>query len=285
MSNNKFKGFDHTYFVLVGDAREKAFKGGSITLMSGYVDSNAKVQSEKGKYVQYVKNRNDRGQDVPYRFKLNESLARLMVREYDKDYYGVTQYDWLKNYPGCEGSPYGSYTIDENGFKIQTGVIFRELNTKADAEVALKADKLRTDAQAEALALEEDVLQEVAAVLGHYGEPDAVMRLKVLEFAGKKPHEFKELMNAGDRGLRALVRRAIAEEVFTTKGSMIFWESTTIGADEDAAIARLMSDPTLTNGLKEKLGLYTEPIEKPKVGNPNWRKPIPKPPKKVVEKT
>ena len=47
----------------------------------------------------------------------------------------------------------------------------------------------------------------------------------------------------------------------------------------------LDSHRTLTNGLKEKLGLYTEPIEKPKVGNPNWRKPIPKPPKKVVEKT
>lgn len=276
MSNNKFKGFDHTYFVLVGEAREQAFKGGSITLMSGYVDSEGLVQKEEGKYVQYVKNRNDRGQDIPYRFKLNESLARLQVRPNDKDYYGVTQYNWLKNYPACEGSPYGTYVKDENGFRVQIGVIFRELNTKADAEVALEADVLRTKSQAEALALEEDVLQEVAAVLGHYGEPDAVMRLKVLEFAGKKPHEFRELMNAGDRGLRALVRRAIAEGVFTTKGTMIFWESTTIGADEDSAIARLMNDPTLVNGLKEKLGLYTEPIEKPKKrGNPQWTKQKP----------
>ena len=84
-------------------------------------------------------------------------------------------------------------------------------------------------------------------------------------------------MNSGDRALRALVRRAIAEGVFTTKGSMIFWESTTVGADEDAAIARLMSDPIMVSGLKQKLGLYTEPVEKPKQrGNPNWRKPIKK---------
>ena len=123
MSNNKFKGFEHTYFVLVGKARDAAMKGGSITLSRGYHDHLGVVQPEKGKFVEYVTARNDKGQDVPKRFKLNESLARLMTRATDRDFYGVTQYDWLKNYPDCEGSPYGTYVIDENGFRVQTGCL------------------------------------------------------------------------------------------------------------------------------------------------------------------
>ena len=272
--SEKFKGFDHTLFVLVGKGIELAVRGGSITLSKGYYDHDGVVhpKGEAGTFVTYVKSRDKNGQDIPYRFKLNESQARLRVRPTDKDFYGTTQYAWLKNYPACEGSPYGTYT-EQDGVRVQTGVLFRELNTKADAEVALKADRLRTEAQAKVLGLDDATLQEVAAILGHYGDADALMRVKVLEFAGKKPYEFNELMDSGDRALRALVRRGIAEGVLTQKGTMIFWESTTLGADEDAAISRLAGDPIMLSGLKEKLGDYTEPIEKKKApGNPNWKK-------------
>jgi hypothetical protein len=85
-----------------------------------------------GKVVKYVTSR-DGGKDKGKYFTWNESHRRFMVREGEKDVYGVTQYDFLKNAPECEGSPNGNYLPDGT----QIGVMYREMNEAKDAEVAL----------------------------------------------------------------------------------------------------------------------------------------------------
>lgn len=266
----KFKMANQTHFVICGEAKEKVDNGGSIALMDGYIDYDG-IFGEKGKYVKYVNSRDSRtGQDRGKRFRFDLSLRRVMVRDNDRDFNGIKQYDWLKNYPTCEGSPYGDYVV-VNGVRKQRGVEFRELNTAKDAQVALEADTYRVKAQAEVLNLDDQTLEEVSAVLGHYGAVDQIMRLKVLEFAGKRPNEYFELMKSGDRSVRAIVRKALDRGIFSKKGSLIMFESTMMGADEDGAIATLVREPDMLNALQEKLGLAKTEIKK-SVGNPNFGK-------------
>lgn len=266
----KFKGFTHSHFVLCGDALRVVNNNGSYTLPEGYFDY-AGALGDKGKYIKYVDARNIKGQDIGKRFRFDLSLRRLMARESDKDFYGVKLFDYLKNHPFCEGSPNGDY-YEDAGKQVQAGVVFREMNTERDAAVALEADEYRIKAQGDVLALDEQTLEEVAAILGHYGAPDKVMRLKVLEFAGKRPDEYFELMNSGDRSVRAIVRKAIDSQIFNKRGSVIIWDGTPVGGDEDDAISTLMKDPDMLKALQEKLGLKT-PIEVKKArGNPNFGK-------------
>lgn len=269
MAQQKFKGFTHSHFVLCGEGLDIVNRGGSKTLMEGYTDYDG-LLGEKGRYVKYVDSRNQKGQDNAKRFRFDLSLRRLLVRENDKDFYGVKLFDWLKNYPSCEGSPYGEYT-QENGKTVQKGVLFREMNNAKDAEVALEADEYRIKAQAEVLSLDNETLEEVGAILGHYGEPDKTMRLRVLEFAGKRPNEYFELMKSGDRHVRAVVRKALNEGIFSKKGTMIMFDSTLVGADEDGAIAKLINDPQMLGALQEKLGLVKQEVKR-KAGNPNLTK-------------
>ena len=273
MSKEKFKGFTHTHFVLCGEGLHKVNNGGSMTLMEGYSDHEGVVTGEKGKYVKYVTSRDSRGRDVAKRFRFDINLRRLLVRDSDKDFYGLTQYTWLKNYPSCEGSPYGEYVRNrDTGEMEQIGVLFRELNTERDAQVALEADELRVKAQSEVLSLDDETLDEIAAILGHHTDAGKVKKLKVLEYAGKRPKDFFEMMNSGDRAVRAIVRKALAESIFTKKGSVIMWETTVLGADEDDAIAKLVKDPDLLKGLQEKLGVSKQVEAKRKPGNPNFGK-------------
>ncbi len=266
MAQQKFKGFNNSHFVLCGEGLERVNRGGSYTLMEGYID-------DKGNYVTYyVGTKDKKGAPVGKRFRFDLSLRRLLVRDSDKDFNGLKLFDFLKNYPACEGSPYGEYVKDkETGKTVQVGIMFREMNNAKDAEVALEADELRIKAQSEVLSLDDQTLEEVAAILGHYGSVDKTMRLKVLEYAGKRPAEYFELMKSGDRTIRATVRKAIDAGIFTRKGSVIYWESTPVGADEDGAIAALLRDPSMLNALQEKLGYNPTPVKKP-VGNPNLRK-------------
>jgi hypothetical protein len=192
-----------------------------------------------------------------------------MTRDNDKDSRGVKLYDWLKNYPGCEGSPYGEYSESDGK---QRGVVFREMNDEKDAQTALTADILRVKAQSNVLALDEATIREVGAILGHYDESVDVIQLKILEYAGKRPQPYFEMMESGDRSIRAIVRKAVSEGIFKTKGEVIMWENTIVGANEDDAISTLIKDPDMLKGLQIKIGLDQTPVAKKSAGNPNFEK-------------
>lgn len=269
--SNKFRGFEGTWFVLVPEALKLIEEGGSYTITDGYYDYDG-IFGEPGKFIRYVTSRDEKGRINAKRYRFNESFFRIMTRKSDVDCDGkVSQYDFLKNHPECEGSPYGQYEMVD-GKKVQVGYCFKELNEEKDAMLALQADRLRTEAQAEVLKLDDATVEEVASILGVYGQAPSIQRLKVLEFAGKKPAEFNELMRSGDRAVRALVRKAIADEVFTKKGSVISWESTIIGNNEDDAIATLLGDQSMIEALQEKLGQTTEIKVPKKRGNPAFSK-------------
>lgn len=271
---DNFKIPSTTYFVLCGEGLDVVNRGGIVNLAKGYVDHEGHLARGKfkGKYVEYATSIDPQGREKGKYFRFDESLRRLMTREFDADVKGIAQYEFLKNYPTCEGSPYGDY-VEIDGVMEQRGVQFREMNDAKDAEVALEADELRITAQAEALGLDDETLTEVAANIGLFGKPDKIMRLRVVEWAGKQPANFNKLMEQGDRAVRAVIRRALNDRIFTEKGKLIYFENTLIGADQDAAVSTLMKDPVMLKTLQEKLGLPTEVKTEPRRrGNPNFSK-------------
>jgi hypothetical protein len=260
--NKKYQSVDHKMFVVTGEFLDIVNRGGSIALTLGYTDHEGLVGNTKGAYVEYVISKDGKtGRERAKRFRFDSSLRRLLTRDTDRDINGILQYKYLKNHPSCEGSPYGTYKTNGE----QGGIMFREMNSAADAKVALDADQLRIGAQASALSLDNQTLEEVANIIGHYGAVDHIMKLRVVEFAGKRPVEYNELLESGDRNLRAIVRKALAEGVFTKKGELVMWESTIVGNNEDAAIAKIAGDSEMLSALKEKMNLKIDVKKKKKV--------------------
>lgn len=255
--SKKFKPVEQTQFVITGPFVDIIFKGGSYSVSLGYTDhagvvaDNTPQSKQKGRYVEYVLAKDDKGRDKAKRFRFDQSLGRLLTRPSDTDIYGKSQFEFLKNHPECEGSPNGTYTDDG----VQTGVSFRELNTAKDAAVALRADRLRNSAESSALSLDKQTLEEIANIIGYYGDVDDQMLLKVVEFARKKPGEYHELLKSDDRGVRAIIRKAIVEGIFRQHGPLIKWDTLTVGNDEDDAVATLRKDKQMLSALQEKLGL------------------------------
>ena len=120
---------------------------------------------------------------------------------------------------------------------------------------SLEADTQRITAQAEALNLDKETMTEIANILGYYNQPPDITKLRVVEWAGKRPVEYFQLIKAGDRSLRAAVRKALADGIFKQKGELVMWGETIVGSNEDAAISQLAGDKEMLSALQEKLGL------------------------------
>jgi hypothetical protein len=263
MSQEKFTLPEQKKFILFGEALAFVNRGGTQAISIGYVD-NTGVFGDAGTYVEYISAKDSKtGKLIAKRYRFDQSLGRLQTRETDRDITGKSQYLFLKNHPSCEGSPNGTYRPDANGQKKQVGAIFREYDPDQDAKTALEADKLRVSAQATAMNLDDETLEEIANILGHYVPVNDAMRVRVIEFAGKRSDQFNDLMKAGDRSLRALVRKALSVGEFTKKGSLIMWSDTLMGSEDDAILI-LSKDQGMIDSLKSKLKLLVDvKAEKP----------------------
>lgn len=277
MQNFKsYNSNNFTWFVLVGEGVDKINRGGSVSFR-GYTDHADAHGKGAGAYIQYVTSKDEKGRDVGKYFTMDESRRRFQVRTGERDINQITQYDFLRYSPDCENSPNGVYTEAE-GLKLQQGVMFRELNTDKDAETALDAERIRTRAQDSALKLDDNTLQELAAHIGVFGNPGSSMQLRVFEWAGKRPGDYFRVLESGDRALRAIVRKALADGVFNQKGTVIYWENTLVGGDEDEAVRMLMREPKMLDVLQKKVDLKTEvKVKSPsKGGRPAGSKNKPK---------
>lgn len=266
------------WFVLTGEGLEKASRGGSVSF-KGYSDHADAHGLGPGAYIQYVTTKDQQGRDVGKYFTFDESRRRFQVREGEQDVNGITQYNFLKFAPDCEGSPNGTYRDAGSGEQVQQGVLYREMDSNKDAEIALEAESKRTRACSSALDIDEQTLQELAAFIGEYGPPNKLMRMRVYEWASKRPADYFTLLHAGDRALRAIVRKAVADGIFSKKGSVIYWESTVLG-DEDEAIGALVKDKNMLETLQKKVDLSTAvKIEKDKRPTKPTKGKAPKEPK------
>lgn len=248
-----FNSNSTSWFVLVGEGLEKVSRGATHSFR-GYTDHANAHGKGPGKYIEYVTSKDAQGRDKGKWFVLDESRRKFQVREGECDINGISQFDFLKHSPDCEGSLNGYY-VEVEGQQVQQGIMYRELNQAADAKVALEADSKRVNAQAKALSLDATTLQELAAHIGVFGKPDDMMKVRVFEWASRRPDDFNQLLVAGDRSLRAVVKKALADGVLTQKGEIIYWGSSMLGANEDATISLLAQDETIYKSLAAKIDL------------------------------
>lgn len=287
--------FNQIYnFVLID--RELFASGGRYTLRT-YTD-RAGVFKNPGAGIFY-----DDGTVNPFKgtkagkpFTLDQNHYNIQAREGQADFKGLKLIDFLLNAGECWGSPNGTYQYGEGGnvsdeeiaslkrdeietrletgeFK-QIGAKFKLMNTDKDAEIALDAAELRNKAETSALAIDDQTLEDIAAHIAVFGKAGKLMRKKVLDYASKRPADYFKLLNAGDRAVRAIVRKSLADGTFTKKGQIIMWEETVIGPNEDEAVSKLMSDKNMLEALQDKAELNTD-VKVPKKGG--------RPPKKPVE--
>lgn len=249
-------------FVLVD--RDLAAKGGEVAF-NAYTDSEGAYTGEKGRAALYVTSKDAQGRDKGKYFNLSQQHYNFSVREGEKDIYGRSQFDFLANYPGCAGSPNGTY-IGEGEDRVQIGVLFKLMDTAGDAEIALETAERKTKAEASALEVDEETLQDLAAHIGVFGAPDKLMRHQVYQWAGKRPLDYFEVLNSGDRAIRAIVRKALQQNIFTKKGDVIQWSGTLIGSNEDDAVSKLMREKDVLEALQKKMGLSNEVKIKGKPG-------------------
>jgi len=248
--------------------REKLAKGGTVTAFRTYTD-RAGVFGPPGLPVFYNDGTRDQrtNQLIGKFFKIDSSHANLTVTQGQKDYDGKTLFDFLKNYPGCEGSKNGTYTTDENGNEIQLGVEYRLADTETDAETILDANTRRAKAQVSASELDDETLTEVASYIGLFGPATKFMRSKVQEWAGKQPVNYFEALNDGERGIRAIIRNSVAKGTLKKTGTLIKWEGNLLGETEDAAVRRLIEQPEILQALQANGNLNAE-VPKRRPGRP-----------------
>jgi hypothetical protein len=265
-----------TYDFVVTD-RDMVARGGSYSFRN-YSDINGAF-GNPGAEIFYDDGSKDRqGRPTGKSFSLDQSHYKLQTRDGQKDYRGMAMADFFMNAPFCEGSPNGSYT-DQDGYPVspeeltdrkknllkvksgewsQQGIVFRLMEDEMDAQLALDAGLKRAEAQMSTGQIDEQTLSEIAAMIGEFGKPDRIMRHRVYEFAGRKPVDYFKLLNSGDRGIRALVRKGVADGILNKKGEVIFWQDTILGNDENAAVATLIGDPKILEGLQAKVSLKVQ---------------------------
>jgi hypothetical protein len=249
----QFNSTNNKFFVLDGNV---AARNGSVSFRT-YTDTTGALAklypqlAEKGVLgvgvgVQYIEGKDDKGQPRGKFFELSQSHRTFVVRNGQRDINGISMYDFLKNSPFCADSP-----------NLTAGrPLFKELNSAQDAQIAIDAGRNRVKATAKVYELidtnDEQAISELAAYIGVYDEPFEIAGHRVAEWAEKRPDDFFEIFNSADRAIRALIRKAIQDGVLRLKGSVIHWEDTIIGSDEDRAVQTLLSNKGMADALKER---------------------------------
>lgn len=213
-------------------------------------------------------------------FSINQSHYKLQAREGQKDVTGRQLVEVFRNAPFCLGSPNGIYTdadgypVDpekvknrgQNILKIKTGeliqhnVKIKELDDELDAKLALETGLKRAEAQISTGQIDDQTLTEIAAMIGEFNKPEKTLRLKVYEFAGKRPLDYFKYLGAGDRPVRAMIRMALDQGIMTQKGPLYYYGDLLMGNSEDAVVAALTDD--LKKALEEKLDFKSDKKKK-----------------------
>lgn len=249
-----------------------------------YTDVNGVFGSPGIRIIFDDGSKDKQGNPIGKAFSVNQSHYKLQAREGQEDINGKPLVEIFRNAPFCLGSPNGTYTdadgnlvspkevtnYKNNIIKIKTGeltqhnVKIKEMDDELDAKMALDTGVKRAEAQISSAQIDEDTLGEIAAMIGVFGKPDQTMRYKVYEFAGKRPLDYFKHLESGDRSVRALIRMALDKGILSQKGSVIYWDSTPMGSDENAVVASLLADTSMLTALKEKLDFKSDKKTKKK---------------------
>ena len=159
---------------------------------------------------------------------------------------GRLVWEYIKNYPGCRNA--------ESNINPKTGApyegrqyVYKIMDSEADANIAVKARRLKNKAETIAFDLEGQDLTDVAGLINPRGfnQTAAQNTHLCLEFASKDPQAFIDLVDSKDRKVRSLIREGVRQGKLQKRGHMIVWDGEMLGGDEDSAVSKLINDRDL----------------------------------------
>lgn len=236
-----FKQPEYVYFVFA--------KGTNAGYgFSTYVDSVGALGSP-GKMVSISYQLDKSNRPVPYFFSMSARDRVLKVEKNKVDMNGTSVVEFLRSSPECKGSPNGQYNAngDEDS---QMNVFFKEMNEENDAKLALDAKDYRRNAENLAAALTLDEVYDLNAVMGEFRRGELLARHAIMEKAGNKPDVFMDAYNNPQRKALSIIKRGLDKKVLTMQGTVIIWNKTTLGLDEQEAATNIQKDKKLFEGLE-----------------------------------
>jgi len=204
----------------------------------------------------YTGKKDKEGNFIPKRFRFDEAHralrvhkeARSKVATITQDEKGkdvktyLKESDFVRNYPFCKGS--------EN-ISSEDAWIFSEVKETEDAITAIEAKAVQVEALTKALNLEGKDLKEMGALYGCFIDDDQRVKHLLMEKAGSEPSVFLAKFNSPRRSAESLLIKAKSLGVVEQIGSLYSWGAEALGATEDLAISRLMTDNRVAESLRE----------------------------------
>lgn len=236
-TKKQFKPIEYVYFVFTRPSNA----GYGFSSYTDYVGALGKP----GTVVQICYQLDKNQKPIPYHFSMGLRDRVIRVEANKVDMFGTSVVEFLRNAPGCLGSPNGSYLPDGT----QVEVYFKELNEEVDAEKALEAKEYRLQAETLAASMPADEVMEFNAMLGVFKKGEKLSRHFLMELAGNKPQVFMEYYNNPKRKALALIKRGLHSRVLKQNGTVVAWNDTVLGLDEDDAASKLMQDAKLFDAL------------------------------------
>jgi hypothetical protein len=179
------------------------------------------------------------GEPIFKRFVFSRANRSLRIPNKDKE-----TIEFLRNYPFCQDSE--NYTGGN--------IIFKELNSERDAEIALEARTLTNKAENLALSLKGEELRNTAVICGCDSDKPKIQLNAVVAYATSNPAKFLELVEDKDTTrLRSLLDQAQKLSIIQKKGFMFKMDQIILGNSEAAVVERLREDKTLQEALVSRL--------------------------------
>ena len=185
---------------------------------------------------------------VAKRFAFKAGQTSLTISNTAKDINGRTWLQHFKESPFCQGSPL---------CPDPKRAVFKEINIAKDAEVFMDTERLQFQAKEIVFKCSDEQLQKLANLTSCFSGDKMVQQRAVLGFAQNNPEGLIEAYNGDDLEVKSLIKRYIAEGILIREGSLIKWrtegrgKNLVVGVSEDEAIAKLMKDDKLLEGLKK----------------------------------
>ena len=150
----------------------------------------------------------------------------------------------VRNSPFCEGSDFKP-----------AKPYYKVLDRERDAELILTEAKLISKAENLALNMDEVKLKYVSALYSCFDNSELIQRQFVLHHAGAEPEKFIKICEDEHLEVKSLIRTCISDGIIKEEGTILKWEVTgrpslTLGTSMDKAVAKLVDDERIYEGLK-----------------------------------
>lgn len=218
-----------------------------ITPSEGEYSFISYADSLTGNTYKAIQSTDQSGKDRPFvvKFSRRERIYRFPKKQ--KVYVKVNGdspkllalYDYIKNFPETEGSPYA------NGSRPR----IKELDEVKDAKVGVDRKKRRLDAGNVVMGMKAPERAAFAPLIAVYNDDPDVILHRLLEFADNDPEAFFKFYEAPDKELRSLIKKALAAGVIKRQGAALIYEKEVYG-DEDDMISNLLKSEEKLKSLK-----------------------------------